>query len=254
MKEREKLIVTGLVVLMLLAWLGFPLHHAHRFAGSLTGGVLGVTGAVLMLVPLAYLIVKRNRYLKQAITKYISMRTLLAWHIYAGVMGPILVILHSGHKYESLLGITLTAMTLLVVLSGFVGRYLMSSIAKEIRDKKAMLSDLQKKYDQAVVAVAANPVAAKRLQPFSNFYRRLISLCFSPQSVSSPSSLQEDSVTLIRLSGSVADMEYAIQSHETFKKWFAKWLKFHIAISFALYALMFSHVYYAVYFGLRWFD
>lgn len=254
MKEREKIVVSGLVMLMLLAWLGFPLHHSHRFAGSFWGGVLGVTGAVLMLVPLAYLIVKRNKSLKTSVTKYISMRTLLAWHIYAGVLGPILVIIHSGHKYESVVGISLTAMTLLVVVSGFVGRYLMSGFAKEIREKKAMLNELQMAYDEAFIATQADPAAAKSLRPFSGFFTRLMAGFFLPEPSTEPSIAKGDAITLVRLAESIADVEYAIRTHEDFKQWFGKWLKFHIVISFVLYALMFVHVYYAVYFGLRWFE
>ncbi len=254
MKEREKIVVTGLVMLMLLAWLGFPLHHAHRFAGSFWGGIFGVTGAVLMLVPLAYLIVKRNKSLKQSVTKYVSMRTLLAWHIYAGVLGPILVIIHSGHKYESVVGIALTAMTLLVVISGFIGRYLMSGFAKEIREKKAMLTELQSNYDEAVIAVGSSPATAKSLRPFSGLFSRLMAGFFLPEPSTEPAVSKTDSITLVRLAESIADVEYAIRTHEDFKAWFGKWLKFHIAISFILYALMFVHVYYAVYFGLRWFE
>lgn len=254
MKEREKIVVTGLVMLMLLAWLGFPLHHSHRFAGSFWGGVFGIAGAVLMLVPLAYLIVKRNKSLKKSVTKHVSMRTLLAWHIYAGVLGPILVIIHSGHKYESLVGISLTAMTLLVVVSGFVGRYLMSGFAKEIREKKAMLNELQTAYDEAVVTVASNPATTKSLRLFSGFFSRLMAGFFLPEPSTEPSVARADSITLVRLAESIADVEYAIRTHEEFKKWFGKWLKFHIVISFVLYALMFVHVYYAVYFGLRWFE
>ena len=111
MKEKERLLVAGLVVLMLLLWLGFPFHQSPRFAGSLWGGVFGVAGALLMLVPLLYLIVKRIKRLKKKVSQWVSMRTLLAWHIYAGVLGPLLVVIHSGHKYESTLGIALTAMT-----------------------------------------------------------------------------------------------------------------------------------------------
>lgn len=254
MKEREKIVVTGLVMLMLLAWLGFPLHHAHRFAGSFWGGVFGIAGAVLMLVPLAYLIVKRNKSLKKSVTKHVSMRTLLAWHIYAGVLGPILVIIHSGHKYESFVGIALTAMTLLVVVSGFVGRYLMSGFAKEIREKKAMLNELQTAYDAAVVTVGSNPATAKSLRPFTGFFSRLMAGFFLPEPSTEPSVARADSITLVRLAESIADVEYAIRTHEDFKQWFGKWLKFHIVISFVLYALMFVHVYYAVYFGLRWFE
>lgn len=259
MKEREKIVVTGLVFLMLLAWLGFPLHHSHRFAGSFWGGVFGVTGALLMLVPLAYLVVKRNKKLKQAVTKHVSMRTLLAWHIYAGVLGPILVILHSGHKYNSSLGITLTAMTLLVVISGFIGRYLMSGFAKEIKAKKAMLSELQTAYDQAVVEVGSHSATAESLRPFSGFFSRLTAGFFLSEASDTAitrgqSSLGRNTITLVRLAESIADVEYAIATHQDFKLWFGKWLKFHIVISFVLYALMFVHVYYAVYFGLRWFE
>ena len=254
MKEREKIVVSGLVMLMLLAWLGFPLHHSHRFAGSFWGGVFGVSGALLMLVPLAYLIVKRNRKLKQTVTKHVSMRTLLAWHIYAGVLGPLLVILHSGHKYDSLLGIALTAMTLLVVVSGFIGRYLMSGFAKEIKAKKAMLSDLETAYNQAVLEISSDPVTAQSLRPFAGFFTRLSASFFLAEPQQESRGATRDALTLVRLAESIADVEYAIATHEDFKKWFGKWLKFHIVISFVLYGLMLVHVYYAVYFGLRWFE
>ena len=53
MKEREGIIVTGGVCVLLLAWLGFLLHRSPRFPGSGVGAVFGIAGAVLMLVPLA---------------------------------------------------------------------------------------------------------------------------------------------------------------------------------------------------------
>jgi hypothetical protein len=86
MKERERVVVSGLVVLLLILWLGFFVHSSPRFAGSLWGGVFGVTGAVLVLVPLAYMIVKRISPLKKQVTRWVSMRTLLNWHIYAGIV------------------------------------------------------------------------------------------------------------------------------------------------------------------------
>ena len=57
------------------------------------------------------------------------MRTLLTVHIYTALCGSILVLLHTGHKFDSPLGMALTVMVLLVVLSGFIGRYLMSHIS-----------------------------------------------------------------------------------------------------------------------------
>lgn len=256
MKEKERLIVGGLVVLMLVLWLGFPLHQSPRFAGSLWGGVLGVAGAVLMLVPLAYLVVKRNKRLKKFVTQRVSMRTLLAWHIYAGVLGPLLVVIHSGHKYESPLGIALTAMTLLVVVSGFVGRYLMKQFSQEIREKKAMLQSLQTRYQAAQSELAGAPQQAAALRPFSGFFGRLLSGLFVSETApaTGTQNISSRPATLLRLSESIADVEYAIRTHEHFKTWFGKWLKFHIWISIVLYVLMALHIWAAIHFGLRWFE
>jgi len=257
MREREKILLTGLVVMMLIAWLGFPFHQSPRFAGSLRGGLFGVVGTVLMIVPLAYMVVKRNRRLKKYVTQWVSMRTLLAWHIYAGVLGPILILIHSGHKYESPLGIALIAMTLLVVISGFIGRYLMKQFSQEIREKKAILKTLQSAYDQAAGELAAAPNVAEDLRPVSGFFGRLIGSLFVQQTATvaaGPDDTRTSPATLLRLSESIADVEYAIKTHEHFKIWFGKWLKFHIWISMALYALMVLHIWAAIHFGLRWFE
>ncbi len=254
MKEKERLVVAGLVALMLILWLGFPFHQSSRFAGSLWGGVLGVIGVLLMLVPLLYLFVKRIKWLKKKVAPWASMKTLLAWHIYAGVLGPILVVIHSGHKYESTLGIVLTAMTLLVVVSGFVGRYLMNQFSQEIREKKKILASLQTSYQQAAATLATFPEHAQMLKPFSGFFGRLLGSLFVHDRFEEPTQGLPSPARLLQLSESIADVEYAIKTHEKFKAWFAKWLKFHIWISFVLYGLMALHIWGAVHFGLRWFD
>ncbi len=257
MKEKERLIVAGLVILMLVLWLGFPFHESSRFAGGLWGGVVGIAGAILMLVPLLYLFVKRNKWLKGKVTQYVSMRTLLAWHIYAGVIGPILVVIHSGHKYESPLGIALTGMTLLVVVSGFVGRYLMNRFSQEIREKTVLLNSLQAVYRRTASDLATAPVRAEALKPFSGFFSRLLASLFLRKTATELAGAPTESphpAVLLRLSESIADVEYSIKTHVRFKAWFAKWLKFHIVISMVLYVLMALHVWAAIYFGLRWLD
>jgi hypothetical protein len=250
MKERERIVVTGLVVLMLITWLGFALHQSPRFAGSFWGGVLAVSGATLMLFPLLYLFIKRISFLKRFVTRLVSMRTLLTWHIYAGVIGPILVLLHTGHKFESALGIALTGMTLIVVVSGFVGRYLMSFIAEELREKRDALAGLRKEYDALAAAVAQDPQTAEQVGMLRHVQTRLLTWAFAGHGQESRISTPAKA---LRLAESIADVEYAISSHEHFKRAFGVWLKFHIVISLVLYALLGLHVWSAVYFGLRWF-
>lgn len=252
MPERERIIVTGLVVLMLTLWLGFLLHSSPRFAGSLVGGLLGVAGAVLMLLPLVYLIVKRIRPLKKVVNAHVSMRTLLTWHIYAGIVGPILALLHTGHKFESALGIALTAMLLAVVVSGFVGRYLMGQFSREIKTKKAMLGTLEARYEQVATTLRADPARAALLRPFSGMFSRVAAGPFLR--APSPPDGRDDFATVVRLGESIADVEFAIKTHARFKKWFSTWLKFHIVISAVLYALLVLHIWAGVHFGLRWFE
>ena len=252
MKERGPIVATGLVTLLLLLWLGFLFHRSPRFAGSLWGGMLAVSGSALMLAPLLYLVIKRIPFLKRFVTKRVSMRTLLTWHIYAGIIGPILVLLHTGHKFVSPLGIALTGMTLIVVISGFVGRYLMSHLSQELREKREMLTRLELAYRDTAGELAAHPELGAVLQTMSGFWSRLIAPLFvaSRGAAEAPSA----SFQALRLADSIADVEYAIKTHEIFKRWFSIWLKFHIVISFVLYVLLGLHVWAAIHFGLRWFS
>ena len=249
MKEREKILISGLVVLFIFLWLGFSVHTSPRFAGSLVGGLLAVVGSALMLVPLLYLFIKRIPPLKRFVTKRISMRMLLSWHIYAGVVGPILVILHTGHKFESPLGIALTGMTILVVISGFVGRYLMTKFSSNIREQKSLLTDLRLALRQTATEIAAHPEQAAMLKPFTGFFSRVVgSLFISHDSLSVASPIRA-----LQITESISDLEYAIKTNEYFKAWFGRWLKFHIVISFVLYGLLALHVWAGIHFGLRWF-
>lgn len=244
MKEREKIMVTGLVTLMLVTWLGFFLHRSPRFAGSPMGGVFAVTGSVLMLVPLLYMFIKRIPGLKRRVTKWASMRTLLTWHVYAGVLGPILVVVHTGHKFESALGVALTAMTLIVVISGFVGRYLMSFIRQEIRALKETLDGLRAELQQ--FSETAKP---PKSFGFMKRVRARAVLAFSTGDDEVP-----DEIRALQLAGAISDTEYAIASNDWFKRAFSAWLKLHIVLSLVLYALMGFHVWGGLYFGLRWFS
>lgn len=251
MQERERPIVTGLVVLLVVLTLGFYIHRDPRFPGSLAGGVLGISGAALMLVPLLYLFVKRIPPLKRAVTPAVSMRTLLAIHIYAGVLAPILGILHSGHKFQSPLGIALTTMMVIVALSGFVGRSLMGQITAGARDQQQLLSGLRREYDRVADDLVQSPVQAATLRPVAGFFTRLAAPFFV-RDRSGPTGPAPAAVRALRLSESMADVEYAIKSHDIAKAAFGRWLACHIVIAIVLYALLALHVWSVWYFGIRW--
>lgn len=253
MREREGMVTSSLILLMLVLWLGFVVHRSPRFPGSLLGGVLGVSGALLMLSSLAYSLVKRKRTLKGAVTKRVPMRTLLAWHVYTGVAGAVLAILHTGHKFNNPLGISLTALMLLAVLSGFVGRHFMKYVSQELHEKQDMLKKLREAYRQTADELARHPGTAPAPAAPRGLFARLSAAFFTTEEEAAQGRLAL-TARAVRLAESVADLEYAVKTHELLKRRFALWLKVHIFTSIAFYALLALHVWAAVYFGLRWFN
>ena len=247
MKEREGIVVSSIVGLLLLAWLGFLLHRSPRFAGSGMGAVFGIAGAVLMLVPLAYPIVKRIRFLKARITPHVSMQSLMTLHVYAGILGPLLAIIHTGHKFNSVLGIALTAVMLLVVVSGFAVRYLLTFVAHEIKDKLLLLQTARGDLDSAWGVLEHSPAEMRVLPKTPVLAAGLASL-----GIELPFGGPAGEV--IRTADGVADLEYAIRTHELFKRWFSRSLTLHIAASFVLYVLLLLHIWSGIHFGLRWFS
>ncbi|MGV3531294.1 MAG: hypothetical protein ACO1QR_02920 [Chthoniobacteraceae bacterium] len=247
MKDRERVVMTGVLSVLLLSWLGFLFHSSPRFAGSGMGGMFGIAAAVLMLIPLAYPIVKRIPAINARVTKHVSMQTQLTVHVYAGIFGPLLAIIHTGHKYESWLGITLTAVMLLVVVSGFAVRYLLTYAAHEITDKLLLLQTARGDLDSAW-GVLENTPAEMRALPKA----RLLTAGLASIGIELSQGGPAGEVT--RLAESVADLEYAVRTHELFKRWFAWSLKLHIVLSILFYVLLGLHIWAGMHFGLRWFS
>jgi len=247
MKDRERVVVTGVLGVLLLGWLGFLVHRSPHFPGSGVGAMYGIAGAVLMLVPLAYPIVKRISFLNSRITRYVSMQSLLAAHVYAGILGPVLAMIHTGHKFDSPLGITLAAVMLLVVVSGFAVRYLLTYVNQEIKDKLILLQTARGDLDSAWGVLENSPTEMKSLPKAPLLAAGLASLGLDLAS-GGPAG------EVTRIAESVADLEYAVRTHELFKHWFARSLKLHIVLSVILYLLLGLHVWAGIHFGLRWFE
>jgi hypothetical protein len=251
MRDREPLLATGLVALVLVLWLGFLVHRDPRFAGSGWGGVLGTSGAALLVVSAAYTPFKRVKRLREWATRRTSMTRLLDWHMYIGILGAVLGLLHTGHKFDSALGVMLTAALLVAVLSGYAARYFMKWVSLEVAEKRELLAGLESSYREAAGELAGNPAQMALARPWSalwswSFGRLLANM---PSGAAAPALVRATDIA-----ESIADVEYAIASHERLRRWFFGWLWVHVAASVALYFLLAVHVWCAVRLGLRWFS
>ena len=156
-----------------------------------------------------------------------------------------LAIIHTGHKFNSALGIALTAVMLLLVVTGFGLRYLLTYVSHEISDKLILLQTARGDLDSAWGVLENGPVAATALAKSPLMSAGLASLGVELPSIG-------PGAEITRIAESVADLEYAIRTHELFKRWFAWSLKVHIVLSFAFYALLAAHIGAEIYLGLRW--
>jgi hypothetical protein len=92
-------------------------------AGELFGHALGIIGFVLMLLTEAlYSLRKRLRSVRWG-----RMSDWLQFHIFTGLVGPFMVFLHTSWKFNGLAGMV-TWLMVIVVISGFIGRYIYTQI------------------------------------------------------------------------------------------------------------------------------
>lgn len=232
MSGTERAIVGAVFTVLLFLVPAFVLHTSPRFAGSLGGFAFGVAAAMLMISLLIYPLAKRSLVLRSLITRLISMRSLLAFHVYAGVFGAFLAILHTGHKYQSPLGVALVISMLVVVVTGLVGRYYLPETVAELRDEQTRLATLRSAYDRTAAVLATRNVVA------------------NGDPLPSASTLIE--VPILQLVDGIADLEYAIGSREGVKRIFTLWIVAHVVAAVVMYFLLSLHIAGEIYYGLRW--
>lgn len=218
------------MLLFLIFPLGFLIHISPRFPGSLAGSLIGIAGALLMLAALAYPLVKRLSWLRDRITPRLSLATLLAIHVYAGVLGPLLGLVHSAHKFTSPLGISLIASMMVVVLSGYVGRFYLGRVARAVRARSGELAALQS-------ALVNQPTDGRGRVP--NLFMRTF--------FDASEGTGAEDVAL-----ALADVEYEVRAERAVQAMLQRWLNLHIFVGVLLYLLLALHIWSGLYFGLRW--
>jgi hypothetical protein len=111
-------LITG-IYLAAMTQIGIPA------ASGLIGHGLGVIGFVFMLATeTLYSLRKRAKG-----RPWGKMSEWLRFHIFTGIVGPYMVLLHTAWSFEGLAGITVL-LTLVVVGSGFVGRYIYTAVPR----------------------------------------------------------------------------------------------------------------------------
>ena len=129
LRGNRELWMAFLVMLIITGFYGFVTYITREIppAGELFGHGLGILGFILMLMTeTLYSLRKRSRSVRWG-----KMSSWLQFHIFTGLVGPFMVLLHSSWKFHGLAGAT-TLLTIIIVVSGFIGRYIFTRIPRTL--------------------------------------------------------------------------------------------------------------------------
>jgi hypothetical protein len=181
-------------------------------ARGLLGHSLGILGFVMMLMT-ETLYSLRKRAMRRPRG---SMRTWLRFHIFTGLVGPYLVLLHTAWAFQGLAG-ALTVMTGIVVASGFIGRYIYTAVPRTADGAVIEAQELQLLIDAARLEAAGTAAEPGRHE-------------------------REARRRLRQLEGQMSALRWA-------RRLLATWHAIHIPIGAALFAMAGAHIVAAVYYA-----
>jgi len=241
-----------------------PEHQLLRPSGTV-GLMLGVAGVASMLMTLPYYIRKRVRALQRIGTP----TQWLEVHIFFGIVGPVLITLHTSFKFNGVISVGYWLM-MTVWASGFVGRYLYVRIPKTVRgvelsftQVEAQLARTQQELHSAVLP----PVVQRELDDFER--------AVSPSRGRTPGALdlffgelrvrtrlmllrrhlRSEGVDVAALTGVVdraaerAMLARRLAHLQRTRHLFGLWHVFHRPLVYALFVIVALHVGIALYFG-----
>ncbi len=119
-------------------------------AGEFFGHALGIAGFLLMLMTeTLYSLRKRSRS-----AHWGKMANWLKFHIFTGLVGPFMVFLHTSWKLNGVAGVV-TMLTIVVVLSGIVGRYIYTAIPRTADGAEMQAAELETQIGTADAQIKA---------------------------------------------------------------------------------------------------
>ena len=234
-------------------------------ASSLFGHSLGVIGFLMMLATeTLYSLRKRSRQARWGRTA-----SWLRFHIFTGLVGAYLVLLHTAWKLNQLAGIVML-LTVIVVVSGFIGRYIYTAVPRTVdgtvlareqleaeiatvgAELQAWLAQRPEANRMLALRLAALP-ATPQNQLFMVLGRPLIELSYRRQWH------REMARADVAVRGQAAQMEKLVARQRQLQRQVASlamtrrllgiWHSVHIPLGMALFTAAFVHIGAALYFA-----
>jgi hypothetical protein len=232
--------ITGLLALFFVALsLGFLVHRSPTFAGSFIGHIIGIAGALLMCCALIYPFRKR-------VQKKRGRQNPLNQHIYFGLIGPSLVVIHSAHKFSSLIGVVSFLSMFLMVFSGIVGKFLFGRVNRRLKQQQTDLSLLTDRFE----ALRKEAMVLQAGLDRTNTIQSKDEIAAGDEELEWERNRKTEE--LLDVTHSLAETEYVVKAFSGTKLLFKRWLRIHYILALLLFSMIMVHILAALYYGIRW--
>jgi len=159
-------------VVLLIAVGGVYFYYSSKqfqHGGSTLGITYGVIGSALILL-LAFFGIRKRWYRS-------TFGTLEQWlqsHIYLGVLALIILIFHTGGRFNDKIAVTTLILVAIVVLSGIFGAVLYVTVPRMLSEVESELTvdEISDQLNQLAKQMAR--IASGRSEPFQRIYNQLI--------------------------------------------------------------------------------
>ena len=229
-------------------------------ARELYGHSMGIAGFVLMLVTeVLYSVRKRSRR-----ARWGRMSQWLNFHIFTGIVGPYMVLLHTSWKFNGIAGITFF-LTVIIVVSGFIGRYIYTAIPRSAEGVVLEADQIQDQLDRVQADIEARialqpelaAAAAGRSASIDQHavgltghrisWRKRLSWWWGRRRADP--ALREQLEQIDSLLQRQAALQRQIASLATARRLLALWHTIHLPIGLALFTAAFIHIFAAIYYA-----
>lgn len=233
-------------------------------ASGFYGHSIGILGFILMVMTeTLYSLRKRSRS-----ARWGKMSSWLQFHIFTGLVGPYMVLLHTSWKFNGLAGIVFL-LTVLIVLSGVVGRYIYTAVPRtadgvelEATELEAQIAEVENdlalwdvehpRVKQELSTKLSSP-SSSNLSTFAIFGRAISEgryrLNWWIQKRRLDAQFRKQAQTLNQLLRKRHVLERQISSLIMARQLLSLWHTIHIPIGLALFSLAFVHIFAAVYYA-----
>jgi len=124
--------LAAIVVVTVLYVLAYQQADAFPAASGLVGHGIGIAGFVLMLMTATLYSLRKLR----TDARWGSTAGWLRFHMVTGLVGPYMVLLHTTMRFQGLAGLAML-LTVVVVVSGLIGRYLYTLVPRVVDEDGA---------------------------------------------------------------------------------------------------------------------